>query len=142
MLLFIKYVSDKYAGKIFGEVKIPEGSSFDDMVALKGKPDIGDRINKEIIAPLIKANQLSDMPDFNDAAIDRKMSPRWSDIDAALFASALMQTTVFSIVVEGISATLRHPVNLELDRFVAHKDAVLSDSVGVHRSSGNALERL
>jgi len=38
------------------------------MVALKGKPDIGDQINKRIIAPLANANKLSDMPDFNDAA--------------------------------------------------------------------------
>ncbi len=37
------------------------------MVALKGKPDIGDQINKRIIAPLANANKLSDMPDFNDA---------------------------------------------------------------------------
>ena len=32
------------------------------MVALKGKSDIGDQINKKIIAPLAKANKLSDMP--------------------------------------------------------------------------------
>ena len=38
------------------------------MVALKGKPDIGDQINKRIIAPLANANKLSDMPDFKDAA--------------------------------------------------------------------------
>jgi hypothetical protein len=38
------------------------------MVALKGKPDIGDQINKKIIAPLASANKLSDFPDFNDAA--------------------------------------------------------------------------
>ena len=37
------------------------------MVALKGKTDIGDQINKKIIAPLANANKLSDMPDFNDA---------------------------------------------------------------------------
>ena len=37
------------------------------MVALKGKTDIGDQINKKIIGPLAKANKLSDMPDFNDA---------------------------------------------------------------------------
>ena len=46
---------------------IPEGASFKDMVALKGKPDIGDQINKKIIAPLANANKLSDFPDFNDA---------------------------------------------------------------------------
>jgi type I restriction enzyme M protein len=37
------------------------------MVALKGKSDIGDQINKKIIGPLANANKLSDMPDFNDA---------------------------------------------------------------------------
>lgn len=67
VLLFIKYVSDKYAGMPYAPVTIPEGASFQDMVALKGKPDIGDQINKKIIGPLAKANKLSDMPDFNDA---------------------------------------------------------------------------
>lgn len=28
--------------------------------------DIGDHINKKIIAPIAEANHLSDMPDFND----------------------------------------------------------------------------
>jgi type I restriction enzyme M protein len=67
VLLFIKYVSDKYAGVPFAPITIPEGASFKDMVALKGKSDIGDLINKKIIGPLANANKLSDMPDFNDA---------------------------------------------------------------------------
>jgi type I restriction enzyme M protein len=67
VLLFIKYISDKYAGQPFAPITIPEGSSFADMVALKGSTDIGDQINKKIIAPLQEANKLSDMPDFNDA---------------------------------------------------------------------------
>jgi type I restriction enzyme M protein len=67
VLLFIKYISDKYAGQPFAPIAIPKGSSFKDMVALKGKSDIGDQINKKIIAPLANANKLSDMPDFNDA---------------------------------------------------------------------------
>ncbi len=67
VLLFIKYVSDKYAGVPFAPITIPEGASFKDMVALKGKPDIGDQINKKIIGPLVNENKLSDMPDFNDA---------------------------------------------------------------------------
>lgn len=66
VLLFIKYISDKYAGQPFAPIDIPPGASFRDMAALKGKPDIGDQINKKIIAPLANANQLSDMPDFND----------------------------------------------------------------------------
>src|ERR1700683_5600815 len=68
VLLFIKYVSDKYAGVPFASITVPEGCSFKDMVALKGRPDIGDQINKKIIAPLANANKLSDFPDFNDAA--------------------------------------------------------------------------
>jgi len=68
VLLFIKYISDKYAGVPFAPIIIPEGASFKDMVALKGKPDIGDQINKKIIAPLANANKLSDFPDFNDTA--------------------------------------------------------------------------
>jgi type I restriction enzyme M protein len=67
VLLFIKYVSDKYANLPFAPITIPAGASFRDMVALKGTPNIGDDINKKIIGPLANANQLSDFPDFNDA---------------------------------------------------------------------------
>ena len=67
VLLFIKYISDKYAGLPYAPITIPEGASFSALVALKGKSDIGDQINKTVIAPLANANQLSDMPDFNDA---------------------------------------------------------------------------
>src|SRR5258706_14598202 len=66
VLLFIKYVTDKYAGVPYAPITIPEGASFKDMVALKGKSDIGDQINKKIIAPLESANKLSDFPDFNN----------------------------------------------------------------------------
>lgn len=66
VMLFVKYVSDKYAGKPYAPITIPDGASFKDMVALKGKSDIGDQINKKILAPLANANKLSEMPDFND----------------------------------------------------------------------------
>jgi len=68
-MLFVKYISDKYAGQAFAPITIPEGSSFDDMVALKGKTTIGDDINKKIVAPLANANKLSRtaLPDFDDA---------------------------------------------------------------------------
>lgn len=69
-LLFIKYISDKFDGQPFSPIKIPDGASFKAMIALKGKSDIGDQINKKIIAPLAAANQQlsqSDFPDFNDA---------------------------------------------------------------------------
>lgn len=66
VLLFIKYVSDKYSGSPYDPVTVPAGSRFSDMVALKGTPNIGDDINKKIIKPLADANKLSNMPDFND----------------------------------------------------------------------------
>lgn len=64
VLLFMKYVSDK-ADRV---VRIPEGASFDDMRKLKGKPNIGDQINK-IIGKFAKANNLTGIiteADFND----------------------------------------------------------------------------
>ncbi len=51
LLLFIKYVSDQYAGVPHARIAIPAGASFKDMVALKGRPDIGAQINKRIVAP-------------------------------------------------------------------------------------------
>ncbi len=65
VLLFIKYISDKYSEVPFSLIIIPPGASFKAMVALKGKPDIGYQINKKIIAPLAKENKLSDFPYFN-----------------------------------------------------------------------------
>ncbi|MCX6619493.1 MAG: type I restriction-modification system subunit M N-terminal domain-containing protein, partial [Acidobacteria bacterium] len=67
-LLFIKYVSDKYAGIPYAPITVPKGAGFRDMAALKGKPDIGDQINKRIVGPLAAAAGLSDLPDFNDPA--------------------------------------------------------------------------
>ena len=70
-MLFIKYISDKYGNSIdfAPPVTIPKGASFSDMLALRGKSDIGDRINTQVIAPLVEANTRlahSDFPDFND----------------------------------------------------------------------------
>ncbi len=70
-MLFIKYISDKYANSddYAPPVTIPQGASFADMVELKGKSDIGDKINTQVIQPLIDHNSRlarSDFPDFND----------------------------------------------------------------------------
>ena len=68
VLLFIKYVSDKNENNPDALIEIPEGGSFKDMIALKGKTDIGDKMNK-IIGKLAEANDLKgviDVADFND----------------------------------------------------------------------------
>jgi type I restriction enzyme M protein len=68
VLLFMKYVSDKHAGQRNALVEVPPGASYDDILALKGDKEIGDKINK-IIARLAEANDLKgviDQADFND----------------------------------------------------------------------------
>jgi type I restriction enzyme M protein len=67
-LLFVKYVTDKQKSDTSSLIDVPAGGSFDDMVALKGDKEIGDKINK-IIGKLAEANQLQkviDVADFND----------------------------------------------------------------------------
>src|SRR5207253_7802029 len=51
-MLFIKYVSDKNGDSddFAPPVTIPKGASFKDMIALKGKSDIGDRIYTQVTA--------------------------------------------------------------------------------------------
>ena len=69
-LLFMKYVSDRYAGRPDAIIVVPEGGGFADMVKLKGDKEIGDRINV-IIGNLAEANDLKgviDQADFNDSA--------------------------------------------------------------------------
>ncbi|PAS28988.1 type I restriction-modification system subunit M [Vibrio cholerae] len=67
-MLFMKYVSDKAKYDPNAMIDVPEGASFDDMVSLKGKTEIGEGLNK-IIAKLAEENDLKsviDIADFND----------------------------------------------------------------------------
>ena len=94
VLLFVKYVSDKYAGQKDALIEVPEGGSFADMVALKGKPDIGEKMNK-IMSALAEANELKgviDVADFNDAAKlgkGKEMQDRLSNLVAIFENPAL-----------------------------------------------------
>jgi len=68
VLLFVRYVSDKYAGKANQIVDVPVGGGFADLIKLKGKTDIGEGINK-VLSTLAEANGLHgviDAVDFND----------------------------------------------------------------------------
>jgi type I restriction enzyme M protein len=69
VLLFVKYVSDKYAGDPNALIDVPQGGGFADMVAAKGDKELGDKVNK-IIGRLADANDslkgAINVADFND----------------------------------------------------------------------------
>lgn len=57
VLLFVRHVSDKYAGKKDALVDVPNGGSFSDLVKLKSKPSIGEGI-MTVLSTLAEANGL------------------------------------------------------------------------------------
>ena len=68
VLLFLKYISDKYADDKNAVIIIPKGGSFADLAKFKGHKDIGEKIDKAIGA-LADANDLNgviDVVSFND----------------------------------------------------------------------------
>lgn len=69
-LLFVKYISDKAKTDSNFLVDVPKGASFDDLVNLKGKSNVGELINKQILARIAEANEnllgLIDKVDFDD----------------------------------------------------------------------------
>lgn len=67
VILFVKYISDKYKNNPYSPIQVPKGSTFDDLIKLKGKPNIGLLINQKILKPISTKNQLKNFPDFNDS---------------------------------------------------------------------------
>ncbi|GAA8288353.1 type I restriction-modification system subunit M [Helicobacter pylori] len=67
-LLFLKYISDKARNNNFSEIEVPQGCFYEDILALEGDKEIGDKLNK-IIAKIAERNGLEgviDSVDFND----------------------------------------------------------------------------
>ncbi len=67
-LLFLKYISDKARNNTYSEIEVPEGCFYEDILALEGDKEIGDKLNK-IIAKIAERNDLKgviDSVDFND----------------------------------------------------------------------------
>lgn len=65
VLLFFKYVSDRYKGQPFAEFTVSQGASFEDLIAAKGKSDIGERVDK-IIQKFLEDNRLQgSLPDVS-----------------------------------------------------------------------------
>ena len=72
VVLFVKYVSDKYKNNPDSMIEIPEGCSFDDFIALKGKSNIGEELNKKM-ALLAEANDLSGVINVADFCDEQKL---------------------------------------------------------------------
>ena len=68
VLLFVKYVSDRYAGRKGADLHVPEGARFQDMVALGASDELGEKINKilEKLAGATGLRGVLDIVDFND----------------------------------------------------------------------------
>ncbi len=67
-LLFLKYISDKARSNMDSEIEVPQGCFYEDILALEGDKEIGDKLNK-IIAKIAERNDLEgviDSVDFND----------------------------------------------------------------------------
>ncbi|MDU9726078.1 type I restriction-modification system subunit M [Helicobacter pylori] len=67
-LLFLKYISDKARSNTDSEIEVPQGCFYEDILALEGDKEIGDKLNK-IIAKIAERNDLKgviDSVDFND----------------------------------------------------------------------------
>ncbi|MGL2511280.1 type I restriction-modification system subunit M [Helicobacter pylori] len=67
-LLFLKYISDKAKNNRDSEIEVPQGCFYEDILALEGDKEIGDKLNK-IIAKIAERNDLKgviDSVDFND----------------------------------------------------------------------------
>ncbi len=88
-MLFIKYLSNKYGDSddFAPPVTIPKGAGFKDRIALKGDSDIGNKINTQIIQPLIDANSrvarmnmiLHDFPTANILSGNTLFDPKFKD---------------------------------------------------------------
>ena len=69
VLLFFKYVSDRYKGQTFADFSVPDGATFEDLVAAKGKKNVGELVDK-IIQKFLEVNKLQgSLPDvsFNNS---------------------------------------------------------------------------
>lgn len=111
-LLFVKYVSDRYADKPYGAIRVPESGSFHDMLGAAGKADIGDRLNK-VVGALAKAN---DMDWLQSADNDFNNEDRIGKAKA---------------MVDRLSKLVRIFENLDLGKNRADGDDLLGDATSI-----------
>jgi type I restriction enzyme M protein len=77
--VLLNYINTKWAVKPFAPITFPQRVSLADIVNYKGTTEIGDHVNKNILAPIAKANNLVEFPDFKDPTklcSDKEMNDR------------------------------------------------------------------
>lgn len=140
VFLFIKYVSNKYAGVPYAPITVPEGSSFKDMVALKGNPNIGEdgyfadfeKVNKASVTSRIKeiknkpedAEELKVMEKYlalggQESEAKKKIKEAEKALDARVIDKykTLTESEIKVLVVDNKwVATLEQAVKGEMDR--------------------------
>lgn len=140
VFLFIKYVSNKYAGVPYAPITVPEGSSFKDMVALKGNPNIGEdgyfadfeKVNKASVTSRIKEikNKPEDAQELNvmeqylalggqESEAKKKIKEAEKALDARVIEKykTLTESEIKVLVMDNKwVATLEQAVKGEMDR--------------------------
>ncbi|MBQ3449304.1 MAG: SAM-dependent DNA methyltransferase [Synergistaceae bacterium] len=58
VLLFFKYISDKYNNDPYSDFTVPEGASFETLINAKGKKEVGETVNKTL-QRFLEANKLT-----------------------------------------------------------------------------------
>ena len=141
VLLFVKYVSDKYAHLPNAIIRIPmgeelgKGGSFQDMVYWMGKKEIGDEINK-IIARLAEANGLTGI--FKSADFNGALALVVNEQRALLRLLGLVPTHVnqgLNNVIEGIDLIVVHDEVAKLNFLFEQQYFLIKINLrsGVHR---------
>ncbi|TAF54965.1 MAG: SAM-dependent DNA methyltransferase, partial [Oscillatoriales cyanobacterium] len=90
VMLFVKYVSDRYAGSEDAPIYVPEGGGFADLVKLKGSKDIGEGMN-EAIAALAEENDLDGVITVADFNNDEKLGKGKAKVDRLTNLIALFE---------------------------------------------------
>lgn len=92
VVLFVKYISDKYKNDSDSLIEIPEGCTFDDFIALKGQSNIGEELNKKMAA-LAEANDLSGVINVADFCNEQKLGKGKDLVDTVSNLIGIFQTS-------------------------------------------------
>ena len=95
VLLFVKYVSDKYANDPNALIKVPKNGSFKDMQALKGQKNIGEEIDKAI-TKLAKENDLGNVIDVISFQDEEKLGKGKEMVIGSARSAALFRSRYFT----------------------------------------------